>query len=188
MGGTSFDLKYFKGLATIRFMWVLLGIVTIVEAWRRNCLRWSDHMEWREESNWVKRCMNLCVKGKRAIGRPRKTWQEGVRKDLRDKASPDERRCEKLSVFKGSRQLTHSCMGNNCKTKMMMMMSDWAIQWVSFFYSIFFFMFSLSGGVCLVPPLLVPVPWTYVTPILSLLGLQYFYSTPKYTIHSTLCV
>ncbi len=36
--------------------------------------------------NWVKKCRDLDVEGSRCRGRPRKTWDEVVRRDLKVKA------------------------------------------------------------------------------------------------------
>jgi hypothetical protein len=47
-------------------------------------LRWWGHIERREESNWLKKCQNFEVTGKRPAGRPKKTWIEVVKRDLID--------------------------------------------------------------------------------------------------------
>ena len=38
-------------------------------------------MRTREE-DWVKKCMEFIVEGRRPVGRPRKTWLENVEGDL----------------------------------------------------------------------------------------------------------
>ncbi len=39
-----------------------------------------------DADNWVKKCRDLDVEGSRGRGRPRKTWDEVVRGDLKAKA------------------------------------------------------------------------------------------------------
>ncbi len=39
-------------------------------------------MERMYVDNWVKKCKDLDVEGSQGRGRPRKTWDEGVRGDL----------------------------------------------------------------------------------------------------------
>jgi hypothetical protein len=57
-----------------------LGIESVKVTIRRGRLRWRGHVERREDTNWVKKCMYLEVEGKK----PRKTWGEVVRKDILD--------------------------------------------------------------------------------------------------------
>ena len=45
-----------------------LGIESIKEVIKRGRLRWRGHVERREESNWLRRCMKLEVQGKRQTG------------------------------------------------------------------------------------------------------------------------
>ena len=40
-------------------------------------------MERKPESDWVKRILTFEVEGKRLRGRPRKTWMEVIKTDLR---------------------------------------------------------------------------------------------------------
>ena len=35
-------------------------------------------MAWKNDEYWVKKCMEIRVKGKRPVGRPIKTWLENV--------------------------------------------------------------------------------------------------------------
>lgn len=50
----------------------------------RHRLGCSGHLESMEESSWAKRCMSVNVEGRKARGKPRKTWEE-VLGDLRAK-------------------------------------------------------------------------------------------------------
>jgi hypothetical protein len=61
-----------------------LGIESVKDALKRRRLRWWGHIERREESNWLKRCQKLEVLGKRLTGRPKKSWREVVKRDLKD--------------------------------------------------------------------------------------------------------
>ena len=62
-----------------------LGIVGVKEAMRRNRLRWYGHVARKEEDDWVRKSMEMQVAGSRMRGRPRKTWRETVREDMREK-------------------------------------------------------------------------------------------------------
>ena len=39
-------------------------------------------MVWTCDEDWVKKCMEYRVKGRRPVGRPRKTWFESVEADM----------------------------------------------------------------------------------------------------------
>ena len=43
-----------------------LGIDSIVDAVRRSRLRWFGHVERKGDEDWVKRCRNMEVDGRRA--------------------------------------------------------------------------------------------------------------------------
>lgn len=61
-----------------------MGIESVKEALVRRRLRWWGHIERREESNWLKRCQMIAVSGKRPLGRPKKSWREVVKRDIKD--------------------------------------------------------------------------------------------------------
>jgi hypothetical protein len=61
-----------------------LGLESVRKVMRRGRLRWFGHVMRRGEDDWLKKCMNLEVGGTRRPGRPRKTWEEVVRRDMRD--------------------------------------------------------------------------------------------------------
>ena len=48
-------------------------------------------MVWACNENWVKKCMNFIVDGRRSVGRPRRIWLENVEADMREKMSMIER-------------------------------------------------------------------------------------------------
>ena len=51
---------------------------------QRNRLRWFGHVVRMDNDNWVKKCMTLEVYGRRAPGRPKKTWEQVIASDLRE--------------------------------------------------------------------------------------------------------
>ena len=61
------------------------GIESIREVMCRGRMRWFRHVERMWEASCVKRCINMNVNGRRARGRPRKTWDVLLRDDLRVK-------------------------------------------------------------------------------------------------------
>ena len=50
---------------------------------RRNRLRWCGHVERKADGDWVKGCTNLNLEGTRPRGRPKKTWMEVVKNDMK---------------------------------------------------------------------------------------------------------
>ena len=49
---------------------------------RRARLRWFGHVRRRDEGRILRRAVELEVAGKRLVGRPRKTWRQGVEENL----------------------------------------------------------------------------------------------------------
>jgi len=58
-----------------------LGIDDIMLMIHQNRLRWYGHVLRKEDTDWVKKCMEYEVKGSRPRGRPKRTWREIVQKD-----------------------------------------------------------------------------------------------------------
>jgi len=48
---------------------------------QQNRLRWYGHVLWKEDDDWVKKCMEYEVEGPGPRGRPKNTWREVVEKD-----------------------------------------------------------------------------------------------------------
>jgi len=44
-------------------------------------LRWYGDVLQKEDTDWVKKCMEYEVEGSRPRGRPKRTWKEVVQKD-----------------------------------------------------------------------------------------------------------
>jgi len=58
-----------------------LGIDDIISILQQNRLRWYGHVLRKEDTDWVKKCMEYEVVGSRPRGRPKRTWKEVVQKD-----------------------------------------------------------------------------------------------------------
>jgi len=58
-----------------------LEIDDIILILQQNRLRWYGHALRKEDTDWVKKCMEYEVEGSRPRGRPKRTWREVVQKD-----------------------------------------------------------------------------------------------------------
>jgi len=77
------------------------GIDDIVLILQQNRLRWYGHVLRKEDTDWVKKCMEYELEGSRPRGRPKRTWREVVQKDcqacnLNREDATDRSRWEKL--------------------------------------------------------------------------------------------
>ena len=54
---------------------VVEPITTVI---RSGILRWYGHVMRKGDEDWVKKCIEYRVEGRRPVGRPRKTWLESV--------------------------------------------------------------------------------------------------------------
>ena len=57
-----------------------LGIDDIALVLYQNRLRWYGHV-LQKDDDWVKKCMQYEVEGRRQRGRPKRTWREVVKED-----------------------------------------------------------------------------------------------------------
>ena len=78
-----------------------LGMDDIVLILQQNRLQWYGHVLRKEDTDWVKKCMEYEVEGCRPRGRPKRTWKEVVQKDcqtrnLNKEAAMDLGRWKKL--------------------------------------------------------------------------------------------
>ena len=78
-----------------------LGIDDIIWILQQNRLRWYGRALRKEDTDWVKKCMEYEVEGSRPRGRPKRTWREVVQKDcqarnLNREDVMDRRRWKKL--------------------------------------------------------------------------------------------
>jgi len=58
-----------------------LGMDNIILVLQQNRLRWYGHVLQKEDTDWVKKCIEYEVEGSRPRGRPKRTWREVVQKD-----------------------------------------------------------------------------------------------------------
>src|SRR2546425_5779586 len=61
-----------------------LGTVGVDRVVRRGRLRWFGHVERKEAGDWISKCRKLEVVGAVRKGRPRKTWMECVKEDMKE--------------------------------------------------------------------------------------------------------
>ena len=50
-----------------------MALDDVVIVLQRNRLRWYGHVLRKDDSEWVKKCMEFVVEGVRPIGRPKRT-------------------------------------------------------------------------------------------------------------------
>ena len=62
-----------------------LNLESIGRCVQNRRLRWFGHIERMDESAWVSRCRAVEVAGSVGRGRPKKTWEEVIRMDLRER-------------------------------------------------------------------------------------------------------
>ena len=60
----------------------LVGVEPITTLIRSGRLRWYGHVMRKGDEDWVNKCMEYRVEGRRPVGRPRKTWLESVDVDM----------------------------------------------------------------------------------------------------------
>jgi len=53
-----------------------LGLDDIISVLQQNRLQWYGHVLWKEDNDWVKKCMEYEMEGARPRARPKKTWRE----------------------------------------------------------------------------------------------------------------
>jgi len=58
-----------------------LGMDDIILILHRNRLRWYGHVLRKEDTDWVKKCIEYEVEGSRPRGRLKRTWREVVQND-----------------------------------------------------------------------------------------------------------
>ena len=58
-----------------------LGIDDMILILQQNRMRWYGHVLRKEDTDWIKKCMECEVEGSRPRGRPKRTWREVVQKD-----------------------------------------------------------------------------------------------------------
>ena len=86
-----------------------LGIKGVTDVVRRGRLRWFGHVERKENEEWVSACRNMEVVGRKGIGRGRKTWQQCVDRDMKE-------RCLTKEMAK-DREVWRGCIRGNRPTR-----------------------------------------------------------------------
>ena len=61
----------------------MLGLESMSTVLRRKRLGWFGHVQRKAVEECVKTCMDLKIKGNARRGRPKKTWWENVKEDMR---------------------------------------------------------------------------------------------------------
>src|SRR2546425_10712687 len=61
-----------------------LGIMGVDRVVGRGRLGWFGHVERKGAGDWVSKCRNFVVVGGVTKGRPRKTWVECVKEDMKE--------------------------------------------------------------------------------------------------------
>ena len=59
----------------------LVGVQPITPVIRSGRLRWYGHVMRKNDEDWMKKCLEYRIKGRRQVGRPR-TWLESVETDM----------------------------------------------------------------------------------------------------------
>ena len=77
MGGISL-----KDRRTNEKLRMMVGVDPITTFIRSGRLRWNGHVMMKRDEDWVKKCMEYRVEGRRPIGRQRKTLLESVESDM----------------------------------------------------------------------------------------------------------
>ena len=63
--------------------WDRVGVVVTIKGFRlQRRLRWYGHVIHRDVSSQIREVMEHEIPGKRKKGRPRKSWEECIKKDL----------------------------------------------------------------------------------------------------------
>jgi hypothetical protein len=60
-----------------------VGVETIGEVCRRSSLRWFGHVKRKGDDDWVRKCTEFVVDGKRPRSRPRRTKGDVVKNDMK---------------------------------------------------------------------------------------------------------
>ena len=62
-----------------------LNLESIGKCVQNRRLRWFGHIERMDKSFWVSRCRAVEVSGSVGRGRPKRTWEEVIKMDLRER-------------------------------------------------------------------------------------------------------
>ncbi len=76
-----------------------MGLECISVVMQRGRLRWFGHVEWMGDGGWVNRIRSMNVEGVSARGKPKKTWNEIIQKDLTDMQTCKEPSKNMMMIF-----------------------------------------------------------------------------------------
>ena len=60
----------------------MVGVEPITIVIRSGRLRWYGHVIRKGDEDWVKKCIELRVEGRKPAGRPSRTWLESVEANM----------------------------------------------------------------------------------------------------------
>ena len=81
----------------------MMGIEAIGELVQRARLRWAGHVLRKENTDGVKKCMDMEIEGNRGRGRPKLTWGKLLEKDMQSKGLVKEDAGDRIKWRKLSR-------------------------------------------------------------------------------------
>ena len=73
-----------------------LGVAPISDKLREGRLRWFGHVRRRRTSEPVRRVESITVDGLRRRGRPKRTWDEQLKQDMKDLHLSEDMTCDKV--------------------------------------------------------------------------------------------
>jgi enoyl reductase-like protein len=73
--------KYEKTEKEIR---VASNVESIIDVISKHRLKWFGHISRMNENNWIRKCLEMEIEGKRERGRPAKKWLDLVNKDMKE--------------------------------------------------------------------------------------------------------
>jgi len=73
-----------------------LQIDDVILILQQNRLQWYGHVLRKEDTDWVKKCMEYEVDGSRPRGRPKRTWKDCQARNLNREDAMDRGRWKKL--------------------------------------------------------------------------------------------
>ena len=90
----------------------MVGVEPITIVIGSGRLRWYGHAMRKGDEDWVKKCMEFKVEGRRPVGRPRRTWLESIEAYMAeleiDKEDIHDRKKWREDVCRGSQTLSEN--------------------------------------------------------------------------------
>ena len=73
---TNEELRRLVGVQPITSVIIITAVI------RSGRMRWYGHVMRKGDEDWVRKCMEFRVEGRRLVGRPRRTWLDSVEADM----------------------------------------------------------------------------------------------------------